>query len=65
MVAAERVAQPSVKDLDQTRLDNIARFKRSKDYRFVDALPTNNYGKVVKRELRDWLRAETADGGSR
>jgi acyl-coenzyme A synthetase/AMP-(fatty) acid ligase len=35
------------------------------DYRFVDALPTNNYGKVVKRELRDWLRAETADGGSR
>ena len=34
------------------------RFKRPKDYRFVDALPTNNYGKVVKRELRDWLRAE-------
>jgi acyl-CoA synthetase (AMP-forming)/AMP-acid ligase II len=31
---------------------------------FVDALPTNNYGKVVKRELRDRLRAETADGGS-
>ena len=26
-----------------------------KDYRFVDALPTNNYGKVVKRELRDRL----------
>jgi acyl-CoA synthetase (AMP-forming)/AMP-acid ligase II len=64
-VAADRVAQPSVKDLDQTCLDNIARFKRPKDYRFVDALPTNNYGKVVKRELRDRLRAETADGGSR
>jgi acyl-coenzyme A synthetase/AMP-(fatty) acid ligase len=41
------------------------RFKRPKDQRFVDALPTNNYGKVVKRELRDRLRAETADGGSR
>lgn len=65
VVAADRVAQPSVKDLDQTCLDNIARFKRPKDYRFVDALPTNNYGKVVKRELRDWLRVETADGGSR
>ena len=65
VVAAGRVAQPSVKDLDQTCLDNIARFKRPKDYRFVDALPTNNYGKVVKRELRDRLRAETADGGSR
>lgn len=65
VVAADRVAQPSVEDLDQTCLDNIARFKRSKDYRFADALPTNNYGKVVKRELRDWLRVETADGGSR
>jgi long-chain acyl-CoA synthetase len=52
-------------DLDQTCLDNIAWFKQPKDYRFVDALPTNNYGKVVKRELRDWLRVETADGGSR
>lgn len=66
VVAADRVPQPSVKDLDQTCLDNIARFKQPKPYyRFVDALPTNNYGKVVKRELRDWLRAETADGGSR
>jgi hypothetical protein len=36
--------------------------KRLKDYRFFDALPTSNYGKVVKRELRDRLRAETADG---
>ncbi len=65
VVAADRVAQPSVEDLDQTCLDYIARFKRPKDYRFVDALPTNNYGKVVKRELRDRLRAEMADGGSR
>ncbi len=49
---------PSVDDLDQLCLDHIARYKRPKDYRFVDALPTNNYGKVVKRELRDQLRAE-------
>ena len=65
VVAADRAAGPSVNDLDRTCLDHIARFKRPKDYRFVDALPTNNYGKVVKRELRDRLRAETADGGSR
>jgi acyl-CoA synthetase (AMP-forming)/AMP-acid ligase II len=65
VVAAERVAQPSVKDLDQTCLDNIAWFKQPKDYQLVDALPTNNYHKVVKRELRDWLRVEAADGGSR
>jgi long-chain acyl-CoA synthetase len=64
VVAADGAAQPPAGELDQTCLDHIARFKRPKDYRFVDALPTNNYGKVVKRELRERLRAETADGGS-
>jgi long-chain acyl-CoA synthetase len=58
VVAADRVNQPSVTDLDRTCLDHIARFKRPKDYRFVDALPVNNYGKVVKRELRDRLQAD-------
>ena len=43
---------PPVEELDRTCLDRIARYKRPKDYRFLDALPTNNYGKVVKRELR-------------
>lgn len=38
--------------LDRLCLDNIARFKRPKDYLFVDALPKNNYGKVLKTELR-------------
>ena len=38
--------------LDRLCLDNIARFKRPKDYRFVDSLPKNNYGKVLKTELR-------------
>lgn len=45
-------------DLDRLCLDSIARYKRPKDYRFVDQLPTNNYGKVVKRELRETLAAE-------
>jgi acyl-CoA synthetase (AMP-forming)/AMP-acid ligase II len=49
---------PSIEDLDRTCLDSIARYKRPKEYRFVDALPTNNYGKVVKRELRARLAAE-------
>jgi long-chain acyl-CoA synthetase len=44
--------------LDALCLDNIARFKRPKHYRFVDALPKNNYGKVLKTELRAWLAAE-------
>ncbi len=55
-------AAPSVDDLDRLCLDHIARYKRPKEYRFVDSLPTNNYGKVVKRELREQLRAEAERG---
>ncbi|HVF62399.1 MAG TPA: AMP-binding protein [Casimicrobiaceae bacterium] len=40
--------------LDALCLASIARFKRPKVYRFVDALPKNNYGKVLKREVRAW-----------
>ncbi len=58
-VVADDAAVPvTVDDLDRTCLDRIARFKRPKEYRFVDALPTNNYGKVLKRELRGRLVAE-------
>ena len=42
----------SVEELEKLCLSNIARFKRPRDYRFVDALPKNNYGKVLKTELR-------------
>ncbi len=63
VVAADGAAAPRVEDLDRTCLESIARFKRPKEYRFVDALPTNNYGKVVKRELRDQLRAEGSEAG--
>jgi acyl-CoA synthetase (AMP-forming)/AMP-acid ligase II len=41
--------------LDRLCLDHIARFKRPREYRFVDALPKNNYGKVLKTELRRML----------
>jgi len=40
-------------DLDKLCLDNIARFKRPKEYVFVDALPKSNYGKILKTELRE------------
>ncbi|MGH6945629.1 MAG: AMP-binding protein [Geminicoccaceae bacterium] len=42
-------------DLDAHCLAHLARFKRPKDYRFVEALPKNNYGKVLKTELRGRL----------
>jgi acyl-CoA synthetase (AMP-forming)/AMP-acid ligase II len=38
--------------LDALCLANIARFKRPKTYHFVESLPKNNYGKVLKTELR-------------
>jgi acyl-CoA synthetase (AMP-forming)/AMP-acid ligase II len=57
-VVGRREAQVSEADLDRLCLENIARFKRPKAYRFVAALPKNNYGKVLKAELRDVLRAD-------
>ena len=41
--------------LDKLCLDHIVRFKRPREYRFVEALPKNNYGKVLKTELRRLL----------
>ena len=42
-------------ELDALCLSNIARFKRPREYRFVESLPKNNYGKVLKTELRKRL----------
>ena len=41
-----------IAELEKICLANIARFKRPREYRFVDSLPKNNYGKVLKTELR-------------
>jgi long-chain acyl-CoA synthetase len=41
--------------LGATCLEHIARFKRPKRYHFVDSLPKNNYGKVLKTALRELL----------
>ncbi len=59
VIVAFVVAQPgstvSAKDLDAYCLNEIARFKRPKRYELVDSLPKNNYGKVLKTELRQRL----------
>ena len=39
-------------ELDRICLDNIARFKRPKEYFFIEELPKSDYGKILKRELR-------------
>jgi long-chain acyl-CoA synthetase len=52
VVVAYVVGEASRGELDALCLASIARFKRPKDYVFVDALPKNNYGKILKTELR-------------
>ena len=42
--------------LDAHCLNAIARFKRPKRYVFMDGLPKNNYGKVLKTELRERMK---------
>jgi long-chain acyl-CoA synthetase len=51
-VVVPRGTAPEPEALDRLCLERIARFKRPKHYRFVDALPKNAYGKVLKTELR-------------
>jgi long-chain acyl-CoA synthetase len=45
-------------ELDALCLSSIARFKRPKEYRFVEALPKNAYGKILKTELRARMAKE-------
>jgi len=45
------------RELDATCLARIARFKRPRAYVFVDELPKNSTGKVLKRELREVVTA--------
>jgi len=42
--------------LESLCLDNIARFKRPKAWFVLESLPKNNYGKVLKTELRNMLK---------
>lgn len=51
-VVAYVVGDAPPEELDALCLAHIARFKRPKDYVFVPALPKNNYGKILKTELR-------------
>jgi long-chain acyl-CoA synthetase len=50
-------------ELDTLCLSAMARFKRPRAYLFLDSLPKNNYGKVLKTELRKrCARPGTSDG---
>jgi long-chain acyl-CoA synthetase len=55
-IVTEKGHEFSPDDLDQHCLKHIARFKRPKDYININALPKNNYGKVLKTTLRENLK---------
>jgi long-chain acyl-CoA synthetase len=52
---------PDAAALDAHCLERIARYKRPKAWRIVDALPKNAYGKVLKTDLRAAEAARGAD----
>lgn len=57
VVCTDGTAQPSLSELDALCLANIARFKRPKQYHFIDNLPKNNYGKILKTALRKQVQS--------
>jgi long-chain acyl-CoA synthetase len=64
VVVAYVVGDADIPELDSLCLASIARFKRPRHYVFVEALPKNNYGKILKTELRAMDEQRRAAGGS-
>jgi long-chain acyl-CoA synthetase len=62
VVVAYVAGKAEPKDLDALCLSKIARFKRPKEYVFIDALPKNSYGKILKTELRTADSARIKNG---
>lgn len=54
-IACKKGQMITIEELDALCLDHMARFKRPKEYIFKDELPKNNYGKILKTELRNEL----------
>ncbi len=51
-IVAKHDSQLCSKTLDDFCLENMTRFKRPKNYIFVEQLPKNNTGKILKTQLR-------------
>lgn len=57
-VAAKPGRQVTDEVLDELCLRNIGRFKRPKQYVYIEELPKNSYGKILKTELRNLLEQD-------
>jgi acyl-CoA synthetase (AMP-forming)/AMP-acid ligase II len=53
VVSIEPGASATEEELIAFCTDNIARYKRPRSVDIIDELPKSNYGKILKRELRD------------
>jgi long-chain acyl-CoA synthetase len=62
VVVAYVAGKAPPQELDALCLSKIARFKRPKEYVFIDALPKNSYGKILKTELRAADSARSKNG---
>ncbi len=61
-VVAIVVGDASEEELDAHCLASpLARFKRPREYRFVDSLPKSASGKILRRALREGLREEAGE----
>jgi acyl-CoA synthetase (AMP-forming)/AMP-acid ligase II len=58
VVVARKGCQVDPAELDELCLSNIARYKRPRLYHFIDELPKNNYGKILKTSLRTFLASD-------
>jgi acyl-CoA synthetase (AMP-forming)/AMP-acid ligase II len=52
IVALQPGCQSSEAEIINFCKDNIAGYKKPKTVEFIDSLPKNNYGKVMKKDLR-------------
>ncbi len=62
IISPEKGKTVDFAELDQLCIDNIARFKRPKQYIAMEQLPKNNYGKILKRDLREMLKGPEKGG---
>jgi 2-furoate---CoA ligase len=61
-VVAVLIADATPEELDAHCLASpLARFKRPREYRFVDSLPKSPSGKILRRVIRDELGAQLED----
>lgn len=63
-LALHQGRQVSSAELDAWCVQHLARFKRPKNYRVIEALPKNSYGKVLKTALRDLLASDATQATS-